>query len=239
MKDCDNCDNCYLRDFKPSLHFHPSQKVSPISWENYLKSSYEIDDHCISYNGSVPRLNSSVVQNIPFYGKVMHAEYYVDLVYIFLYPINPGYNICCIKNNGYHTGDIEHIIIRVNKLTKSIIKVFFSSHSKEHLVKEKRNVHIKDKKLQVFVSLKSHACYPKAKTYYRVFGFANDKTSSQGIVWSPKKVVNIDKLKGKQFHFIGTTKENKPCVQGIHHKLYSFKNYQNVGAWGRFIIPLL
>ena len=71
-----------------------------------------------------------------FYGKVNFNDndYFIDLVYIFLYPINKGYKIAFWNDIGYHTGDIEHIIIRINKYTEKIIKVFFSAHSKEHTI---------------------------------------------------------------------------------------------------------
>ena len=232
------CDHCLLQKFKPILHFHNKQKICPISWENYILYSKKVGENRISYTGPVLNIRNENLQKIPYYGKVMNInEYITELIYIFVYPINPGYKIGCKKEIGYHTGDIEHIIIRINRITKQIIKVYFSSHSKEHQIKEAKDLHIENDTLCVFVSLNSHANYPKESTYFRIFGLANDRTNAKGLLWYPNQVILLDNIKQKQYKSIGIYKNKKYCVQSLNNKTFSFKKYYHINKCKRFFLP--
>lgn len=81
---------------------------------------------------------------------------------------------------GYHEYDIEYVRILYNIESMSPEFVFFSSHAQEGIWKNFNDcVFFKDK-LVIYVAYGSHANKPINKTYYRMFGFANDNTSNKG-----------------------------------------------------------
>lgn len=216
----------YLDKYKPILYLHYKESISPISWEDYLKNSISIENDRINFIGKSIVPDKKNINDIPFYGKVNFNDndYFIDLVYIFLYPINKGYKIAFWNDIGYHTGDIEHIIIRINKYTEKIIKVFFSAHSKEHTIHYLKDLSLCNhcNTLKVYVALNSHANYVKPKTYFRIFGFANDKTSNKGIYWHPTQVINIDTMNKTNYKSIGLTKSNKFSVRGLFRRNFKF-----------------
>lgn len=233
------CNRCYLQDFKPKLFFHPKETIQPITWEKYIKKSKYLKKDRITFNSDYEKIDQKSINDIPFYGSVTHNEYFTDLVYIFIYPINPGYYICG-KNVGFHTADIEHIIIRINNLTNIITKVYFSCHSKEHQIYKPQDLYFDENNhLKVFVSLHSHANYNKCKTFYRIMGFANDKTKENGVVWYPKKVIDISTMKKTHLKTIGTNNKNKFCVAGLFNRKFTFDKYYKITKLKRFFLPFI
>lgn len=81
---------------------------------------------------------------------------------------------------GYHEQDIEYIRILYNIDTLNPEFVFFSSHSQEGIWKKYDECEFFKNNLIVYVAKYSHANKPHKKTYYRLLGFANDKTSNMG-----------------------------------------------------------
>lgn len=232
------CNTCYLQQFKPRLYFHRKETIQPITWDNYIKNSKFITEDRISFDKKPELINSENINQIPFYGKVVHNNFFTDLIYIFIYPINPGYKICGQKV-GYHTADIEHIIIRINNITERIVKVFFSSHSKEHQIWDAKDLLLdKNGCVKVFVSLKSHANYRKPKTYIRILGLANDITEDKGIQWHAYKVIDIETIKPKQyFKSIGMKSNNQYCVNGLFNRNFTFNNFHKINSFKRFFYP--
>lgn len=229
----------YLDKYKPILCLHHKETISPISWENYLDNSSLIDEERINFVGQVQKPNQIEINKIPYYGQVKYTddEYFIDIIYIFLYPVNKGYKIGFCENVGYHTGDIEHIIIRINKFTEKIIKVFFSAHSKEHTTHYLENLSLCNhcNTLKVYVSLHSHANYFKPKTYFRILGFANDKTSEKGIYWYPQYVINIKNMEKANYKTIGLTKDNKFTVSGLFRRNFYFKKTKKYVLFYEFL----
>lgn len=225
-----NNEQYYLDKYKPILYLHHKESISPISWEEYIQNSTILEKDRINYIGKVKKPNKNDINNIPYYGLVKSNtdDFFIDLVYVFLYPINKGYKIGFFEKIGYHTGDIEHIIIRINKYTEKIIKVFFSAHSKEHTTYYLENLDMCNycNTLKVYVSLDSHANYFKPKIYFRILGFANDKTSKKGIYWYPNKVINMNKMKKTNYKSIGLTNNNKFSVSGLFKRNFYFKETQ-------------
>lgn len=218
----------YLDKYKPILYLHHKESISPISWEDYIKNSEIINDNRINFTGNSHIPEQEHINKIPYYGLVKNNidDYFIDLVYVFIYPINKGYKIGFWDEIGYHTGDIEHIIIRINKYTEKLIKVFFSAHSKEHTIHYLENLSICHhcNTLKVYVSLHSHANYYKPKNYFRILGFANDKTSDKGIYWYADQVININNIQKKNnYKTIGLTKNNKYSVTGLFRRKFSFQ----------------
>lgn len=84
------------------------------------------------------------------------------------------------KSLGYHEFDIEYIRILYNTDTLNPEFVFFSSHAQEGIWKKFNECDFYKDKLNVYVAYGSHANKPIQKTYFRMFGFANDNTSNRG-----------------------------------------------------------
>lgn len=124
----------------------------------------------------------------PVYYKIGSYAYngrrYTSVIYEIYYAANGaiGLNSADIYNAslGYHTNDIERIIILHDPTTEEPIHVFFSAHAQEGLWYKYSDCEIADNKLIVYASLNSHSTHPKPKTNIRVLGFANDYSSKGG-----------------------------------------------------------
>lgn len=103
------------------------------------------------------------------------------LQYIFIYANNPGYSCCCCFL-GEHQSDVEHVTLVIRNRT--VRKVYFAAHGSTqgmwvpaHLCEWGGET---GRRLVVYSAKGSHGSYPQAKTYYRLFGFANDVCSDRG-----------------------------------------------------------
>lgn len=210
--------NDILYTYRPILYLHPDEEVEPMDFDKYINNCelYNNKELIIkksiislplihTYNnysnkqlkfiGIYNKPNKNTINNIPIYGKVIRKEEYIDIVYMFFYPHNRGYKICCCYNAGEHQADLEYIITRVNKSNNLIDKIFFSSHSNENQIYDYNNINFTLDRINpiIYVAKNSHANYNKPKTYYRIFGFANDITTDENmIIWAPKKIINLD-----------------------------------------------
>jgi hypothetical protein len=95
---------------------------------------------------------------------------------------------------GEHQADIENVRIRINKEGTKITNMYFSAHGGDQC----RWAHYDNIEWYeygvrpiVYVAKGSHANYPNSGTWWRIFGFANDKTE-KGIKWCPDNLVNLE-----------------------------------------------
>ena len=162
------------------LRFHPSEKY-PMSDKNFNL----IKDPPIYYS----RDN---IYN--YFGK----DYYSITYYIY-YKENGAIGLGGIipknKDLGYHDKDIERLRILYDMKNKNPLFVFYSAHAQEGKWLKFNECETKNsnKTLVVYPSLSSHANRPKAGTYYRILGIANDYTSNKGKHVTPK-LVNDDSM---------------------------------------------
>lgn len=154
----------YLEKYKPILYLHHKETKYPVLWEDYFKD----------INNKVKHQNQKSINKIPYYGflKFDKDDFFLDIVYIFLYPNNK-----------------EHITIRINKYTEIIIQAFFYDYNKTRYLKD-LSLCTHCHTLKVYVSLHNHFNFYKIKT----FQFNNNKTSNKGLYWYPNKVIHIDKI---------------------------------------------
>lgn len=154
----------------------------------------------LDYQGKYNLPNKTNIDLIPIYGKVEYYQDFIDIIYIFNYYYNNAYKWLGIYVGGEHQADIEHIRIRVSKINNiyEVSKIYFSAHSKDQgrWVKSK-NIewynNIPNKRPIVYVAKGSHANYPSSGIWFRVFGFANDKTKKKGAIkWNPKNIINLN-----------------------------------------------
>ena len=151
-----------------------------------------IPDKYMNYCGKYDLPNQYSVNIVPIYGRVEYYNYYIDIIYIFNYYYNNSYKCCGIYVGGEHQADIEHIRVRVKNDNNincqysiknneyKIQSIYFSAHTTEQgrWVKYK-NIewynNIPNGQPIVYIAKGSHANYPSPGTWYRIFGFANDK----------------------------------------------------------------
>ena len=85
------------------------------------------------------------------------------------------------KALGYHPFDVERILVLHNKNGIPSM-VYFSAHSKGQgmWVPWAECEKTKDGALVVYVARGGHGTYPEGRTYWRIYGFANDVCSKRG-----------------------------------------------------------
>jgi hypothetical protein len=163
-----------------------------------------IPNKYLDYCGDYPIPNEYTINDIPIYGIVYEYKNYIDIIYIFNYYYNESYKFLFLYLGGGHQADIEHIRIRIDNknlynpnIPLKVLSIFFSAHSIDQgrWIKPNKidwyNNEINGQPI-VYVAKGSHANYNKPGTWYRFFGFANDKTvKNNSIIWKPKRVINL------------------------------------------------
>ena len=201
-----------LKKYNPVFVFNTSEEYWPCSVEYVMENSQLYnDDKKILEEGQVTsnilasnignhlNINSRIYpgspldkihlkHNIPLYCKVNTNEQFIDLIYIVFFAYNGPFNVLGF-NTGEHQADIEHVVIRLSAETKKPIAIFFSAHGIQD------GVWVKYEQVQkynhypvVYVAKFSHAMYPKASTWYRIFFLANDHTDD-GVHWLSNNLV--------------------------------------------------
>lgn len=165
------------------LFFHPQEKYFPTVIPSTLnvRSLMNPGDYCVSQPAPMcPTYVASGVQSREdgrAYYVTTYSFYYTENMAIgFGWRLNP--TASCL---GYHPHDIEYVSI-YRPLDNGDAYVYFSAHSRTQGMWKRLDdcEKTEEGELCVYVSLNSHACYPAPKTYWRCFGFANDRCSIRG-----------------------------------------------------------
>lgn len=154
-------------------------------------------------------------QNVknPIHVEIIDTEENILLLYTTLYLFNGeltcGFMIPC----GFHNGDIEHIIVSLNKRTFEPNKIFYSSHHDGFWFPWKLINKVDITHPVVYVAHKSHANYPKKGLFMRYYGLINDKTD--GLVeFIPNEI--------RWLHINGTIISNEYKYNGFLGEIPSF-----------------
>lgn len=191
------------------LKFHPYEKcvLSLISKEE-IQNAYITHSKCLKDN--------------ILYDIITISFYYKENLAI-------GCGWCLFPKSaklGYHQNDIEYITLYM--LENEVIFVYFSAHSSKQgiYVSWKDCEKTNNNELIVYVALNSHANYPKAKTYLRIFGFANDYCSKYG----KSKLLPFDKMllsyNYSSYNGITLYKGSRPTPSN-----------KSITSWERFFLP--
>ena len=171
-----------------------------------LQNKYNIiPNKYLNYCGKDYFPNPSIINLVPVYGIIKYYKDYIDIIYIFNYYYNNPYKFFGIYVGGEHQADLEHIRIRItndnfynNNLPYKVNSIYYSAHSTDQGRWEKlKNIewynNIPNGQPVIYVAKGSHANYPKPGTWFRIFGFANDKTTKKkAIKWMPYTVINLN-----------------------------------------------
>lgn len=149
----------------PVLHFHPNERFFPTSVEDALAG----------------------IQGDPvIYGHVSTVADMYRLVYYTLYVVNDYYYRFLGIPVGYHRGDLEHIVMYVDRDNIARVRhTYLSAHSFQ------QGTWVDGKLQHIYVARASHAHYPTPQTFVRVFGFANDQCSDKGKQMDTQSIIEL------------------------------------------------
>lgn len=128
----------------------------------------------------------------PFYVSFTETEEELRIVYWFYYAYSGPLYICCPRTSckrvpkGEHQSDFEHVSFYIKKNQKDRIdRAYYSAHRDvDGVLVNGSDLEYEMEHPIVYSALATHACYPKAQTWGRICGFANDVTN-QGYKWFP------------------------------------------------------
>lgn len=140
----------------------------------------------LHYTGEITSPKSTMLDLIPFYCMffyhTINSVQYIDLVYVFNFIYQPPYKLGPIYLSGEHMGDIEHV--RVRTLNGRLHSIYYSAHGwSQGRWEHADNIRCYGNRPLVFIAKDSHATYPAAGTWWRIFGFASDHCG-KGILWN-------------------------------------------------------
>lgn len=142
------------------------------------------------------------------YKQQFRGEEYDAERLFFLYQQNPGYWFGTL---GYHQGDTEGITF----LSKNgeLVYVIFSVHSKREafIMKPDECKYDNEGYLLGFVAPNSNATYPEPGIHWRIFGVANDITSTYGKIWEVSPLIETNELPRPTLHDQTLTKWQRFC----------------------------
>lgn len=149
------------------------------------QSDYDLPDICLCFSKEQqvwPNPENSPQRAFGYcvgpYVMERENKQYQAIRVSFVYCCNPGYKILG-QRVGDHINDTESLIFLFDATSKELAWVYLSAHSikegtwcRPHELKREPT----KQAILVYVSPTSHAMYPRAGRYLRLFGFANDVT---------------------------------------------------------------
>lgn len=85
-----------------------------------------------------------------------------------------------------HEADLEHVTLEIHTATDTITRIFYGAHgAAEGMWVKQGEFQMEGTHPVVYVARGGHGSYPRAGTWVRVFGFANDVTN-KGMRWTPE-----------------------------------------------------
>ena len=118
---------------------------------------------------------SSLSSSVPMLCYVRDTPSHYELVYVFCYAYNAPYHVLAVMWLGAHDGDWEHVTVRVAKSSDHISHIYYGAHGWRDGVWKAAGEFETDKgRPVVYVAKGSHACYPHAGRWLRIWAGAND-----------------------------------------------------------------
>lgn len=155
-------------------------------------------DQCAIYGSAPERNMQNGVLTTPLYVATSEKNGKIYIQYLFFYGFNGPYDIAVMEGRegmmktlrDLHEADLEHFSVELDKNTKKITRLYYSSHGSNEgfwLDANSPDIEWDGTHPVVYVARNSHALYPKAGTYVRIFGMANDITT-RGQLWKGKLI---------------------------------------------------
>ena len=140
-----------------------------------------------AHRGGEPPATLSVT--VPMLCYVRDTPSHYELVYTFCYAYNAPYRVLALMWLGAHDGDWEHITVRVNKATDRISHIYYGAHGwRDGVWKAAGEFETDQSRPVVYIAKGSHACYPHAGRWLRIWAGAND-LCERGWRWDADKTL--------------------------------------------------
>lgn len=124
----------------------------------------------------------------------------LELNYMTFYAYNGHYNVFGMAV-GAHTGDWEHVTVRLDANTGRTLGMYYHAHRNHDGVWLPVEAMPRDTKGSgrpaAFVAFHGHGCYPSPGRHLRALLVANDLCSAYGPVWRPRRCVLLPHLSGR------------------------------------------
>ena len=153
-------------------------------------------DPCV-IRGSNPALYSDTNKNlkVPLYVFAWEQNNKLYIQYIHFYAFNAPFDVAFLTGdtNAFdniqdaHEADVEHVTLEFDKNTQALQRMYFSAHGTTEGVWMKAKgdgIEYENGHPVVYSALGSHAAYPFAGYYTRIFGAGSDRTD-KGTRWDP------------------------------------------------------
>ena len=151
-----------VRRLAPTLHFHPREAHYPIP---YACLAAPHAPECTTPRQLWRHANATL-----YYTHDAEAR---AVTYVILFTRDAGYNVLGQRVGG-HAVDVEFVRVHYGEPRPA---TFLSAHSADQGTWATGD--------DVYVSLGSHALYPRAGRVWRSLGVLNDVSSKRGPVWTP------------------------------------------------------
>ena len=126
-----------------------------------------------AHRGGQP--SSSLSSSVPMLCYVRDTPSHYELLYVFCYAYNAPYRVLGVMWLGAHDGDWEHVTMRVDKATDRISHIYYGAHGWRDGVWRAAGEFETDKSRPVvYIAKGSHATYPHAGRWLRIWAGAND-----------------------------------------------------------------
>lgn len=122
-----------------------------------------------------------------------NGTYILELNYMFFFAYSGPY-VMLGKEKGAHDGDWEHVTVRCCPDSGELIAAYYSAHRHGDgtwVPAERVPLDNDTGRVLAFCALNGHGMYPKPRCNLRVFGLANDRTSSVGRRWSSRRCIVV------------------------------------------------
>lgn len=205
------------RRFCPIYRFDKRATTFPVSIEWFAARSQE-------YKNGLPQPVNRIRRNttmepdarffpVPDEEAPVYVHQYdwdektVAFCYVLFYMVNPGYRIMGSDFGSFHTGDVEHVTVLVDRSSEMPLRVFFAAHSQaQGQWRDVPDCEMVDggRRPVAYVARGSHASYPKRGTWHRIFGCANDVADGLGWMWDPSdRVLPVNEQDDRMYAYYG------------------------------------
>ena len=146
---------------------------------------------------------STLSSSVPMHCYIRDTPTHYELLYVFCYAYNAPYHVLLLMWLGAHDGDWEHITVRVDKSSDRISHIYYGAHGwRDGVWRAAGEFETDDGRPVVYIAKGSHACYPNAGRWLRIWAGAND-LCERGWRWDADRTLLL------HFSSTGTDVEDK------------------------------
>ena len=145
----------------------PPRPSKAVCWQQY---NFRMR---VAHRAGMPVDSLSSAAPMQCYVRDTPAHY--ELLYVFCYAYNAPYRVLASMWLGAHDGDWEHVTMRVDKHSQRVSHIYYGAHGwRDGVWRAAGEFETDGERPVVYVARGSHACYPHAGRWLRIWAGAND-----------------------------------------------------------------